>query len=120
MSHVVSPADTAEAQGSGDVPVLATPRVVALLEAATVAATAGHLDSGATSVGVRVEVAHLAPTVTGTTVLAAAELEEVSGRELTFAVRLREGRHAIVAEGRIVRAVVDRTRFLDRAAANRP
>ena len=64
----VTDADTAQAVGSGDVPVLGTPRVLALAEAATVAATATGMPPGSTTVGTRVELEHLAPTVVGRTV----------------------------------------------------
>ena len=61
----VTDADTAQALGSGDVPVLATPRVLALAEAATVAALAARLDTGQTTVGTRVELDHVAATAVG-------------------------------------------------------
>ena len=108
----VTEGDTAAAVGSGDVAVLATPRVVALAEAASVAALAGALDAGRTSVGTRVELDHLAPSPVGAEVTASAELVEVSGRRLTFDVRVtQDGRE--VARGRLLRAVVDRARFAD-------
>ncbi len=91
--------------------MLATPRVLALAEAATVAALAGALEEDRTSVGTRVELDHLAPSPVGTEVEATAELVEVAGRRLTFEVRVSQaGRE--VARGRITRAVVDRSRFL--------
>jgi fluoroacetyl-CoA thioesterase len=65
--HTVTEADTAAAIGSGEVPVLATPRVLALAERATVAAVAGALQAGATTVGTRVELDHLAPSLVGPT-----------------------------------------------------
>ena len=65
VGMTVGPADLASALGSGDVAVLGTPRLVALAEAATVAALAGVLDPGRTSVGTRVDLRHLAPTVEG-------------------------------------------------------
>jgi len=107
---VVTDSDTAVALGSGDVEVLGTPRVLALLEAAMVAALAGTLDPNLTTVGTRVELDHLAPSPLGATVRAGAELVEVAGRRLTFEVRMsQEGRD--VARGRVVRAVVERDRF---------
>ena len=90
--------------------MLATPRVVALAEAATVAALAGALDADRTSVGTRVEIDHLAPSPVGAEVEATAELVDVTGRRLTFEVRVsQDGRE--VARARITRAVVDRARF---------
>lgn len=111
LNLTVTPADTALTLGSGDVPVLGTPRVVALAEAATVAATASHLPAGTTTVGTRVELDHLAPTPLGRTVTAAAELTEESGRRLRFAVTVREGEKTI-ATGVVERVIVDRERFL--------
>jgi predicted thioesterase len=110
----VTDADTAQAMGSGDVPVLATPRVLALAEAATVAATAARLPSGSTTVGVRAELDHTAPSPVGATVLAEATLAKVDGRRLLFEVRVTAGDRA-VAEVRVERVVVDRQRFVQSA-----
>ena len=104
--YTVIEADTAAAVGSGDVPVLATPRVLALAERATVAAVAGRLDSGATTVGTRVELDHLAPSPVGADLEVTAVLQRVAGRRLLFAVRLQDGDRP-VARGLITRAVVD-------------
>ena len=106
----VTAADTAVALGSGDVEVLATPRALALAEAATVAAVQASLPAEQTTVGVRVELDHLRPTAVGGHVRADAELVAVDGRRLTFAVRVVEGEHD-VARGTVVRTVVDRARF---------
>ncbi|MEU1756434.1 hotdog domain-containing protein [Micromonospora matsumotoense] len=111
----VADADTARAVGSGDVPVLATPRVLALAEAATVAATAPRMPAGRTTVGVRVELAHLAATPVGRTVVAHARLVEADGRRLLFEVTVTDG-GTTVASGRVERALVDRQRFVERAA----
>ncbi|NYF60176.1 thioesterase family protein [Micromonospora purpureochromogenes] len=111
----VTDADTAQAVGSGDVPVLGTPRLLALAEAATVAATATHLPAGSTTVGSRVELEHRAATPVGRTVVARARLAEVAGRRLVFEVTVTDGDET-VAEGRVERALVDRQRFVARAA----
>jgi fluoroacetyl-CoA thioesterase len=110
----VAETDTAQSVGSGDVPVLGTPRVLALAEAATVAATAAHLTPGQTTVGTRVELEHLAPTPVGRTVIAEATLTTVDGRSLTFAVAVRDG-EAVVARATVERVLVDRSRFVQRA-----
>ncbi|MFC0032457.1 thioesterase family protein [Micromonospora chaiyaphumensis] len=110
----VTDTDTAQAVGSGDVPVLGTPRVLALAEAATVAATATRLPSGSTTVGTRVELEHRAATPVGRTVAARAELVKVDGRRLTFEVVVTDG-NEVVATGRVERALVDRQRFVERA-----
>jgi predicted thioesterase len=111
----VADADTAVALRSGDVAVLATPRVVALAEEATVAAVAPVLESGLTTVGTRVELDHLAPTGVGATVVAQARLITVDGRRLGFDVLLTDGTD-VVASGRVDRVVVDRERFARRVA----
>jgi predicted thioesterase len=111
----VTDADTAQAVGSGDVPVLGTPRVLALAEAATVAATAIRMPPGSTTVGVRVELEHRAATPIGRTVIAGARLAKVDGRRLLFEVTVTDG-DEVVAEGRIERVLVDRQRFVERAS----
>ncbi|MFC7550114.1 thioesterase family protein [Plantactinospora sp. GCM10030261] len=110
----VADPDTAQAVGSGDVPVLGTPRVLALAEAATVAATATRMPPGLTTVGLRVELDHRRPTPIGRTVLALARLAKVDGRRLLFEVRVTDG-DTTVAEGRVERVLVDRHEFVERA-----
>lgn len=109
----VADADTAQALGSGDVPVLGTPRAVALAEAATVVATTRSLSPGQTTVGVRVELDHKAATPIGRRVVAEAKLTEVEGRSLVFDVVIRDGQ-TVAAEGRVWRVLVDRQRFLEK------
>jgi predicted thioesterase len=111
----VSDADTAVALRSGDVAVLATPRVVSLAEEASVQAVAGALADGQTTVGYRVQLDHLAPTAVGGRVDAEATLETVESRRLTFRVSVNDGR-GLVAAGRITRVVVERSHFLEKAA----
>lgn len=107
--------DTAEAFGSGDVPVLGTPRVVALCEQAAITALGAVLAATQTSVGMRVQIDHLAPTAVGGSVTADATLEKVEGRRLTFTVSVSD-RCGLVAAGRVTRVVVERERFLSKAA----
>lgn len=112
----VAAADTAIALGSGGVPVLATPRLLALCEAATVAAVADALEPGATTVGIRVELDHLAASPPGSVVEASAELVEVGGRRLRFAISARSA-GIEVGRGSVTRMVVDRAEFLRGAGA---
>ena len=114
MELTVTERDTAVAFGSGTVPVLATPRVVALVEEATVLALRGRLAAGETTVGMRVQLDHLAPTPVGGAVTAEAHLEKVEGRRLTFTVSVTDGR-GLVAVGKVTRVVVDEARFLERS-----
>ncbi|KOV68744.1 thioesterase family protein [Streptomyces sp. MMG1121] len=117
MRHEVTDADTAVAVGSGDVPVLATPRLIAWLEAATVRAAAPLAQAGRTTVGTEVRVRHLRATAVGGRVEVSAEAlpPSATGR-LTFAVRAVDGSGRVVATGEIDRAVVDRQRFLARTS----
>ena len=114
--YAVTPSDTALALGSGDVPVLATPRVVALVERATCAAVAGALTPDLTTVGTRVELDHLLPTPVGASVTVEAVLEAVDGRRLTFGVRVSDAERAVAA-GTVSRVLVTRERFLGVATA---
>ncbi len=114
VTLVVADADTALALRSGDVPVLGTPRVIALAEQASIEAIAKDLPEGRTTVGYQVQLAHLTPTAVGGTVVAEATLEQVEGRRLTFRVSVNDAR-GLVAAGRITRVIVERARFLDRA-----
>ncbi|MET8807674.1 hotdog domain-containing protein [Streptomyces sp. NPDC004546] len=117
MRHEVTDADTAVRVGSGDVPVLATPRLIAWMEAATVRAAASFTDSGQTTVGTEVRVRHLRATPVGGLVEVSAEPSAaVTGGRLTFVVRAVDGSGRLVATGEIDRAVVDRQRFLARSA----
>jgi fluoroacetyl-CoA thioesterase len=110
----VEPADTAQEVGSGDVPVLATPRLLALAEAATVKAVEGALPPGHTSVGTRVHLEHTAASPVGTEVTVAAELTSVDGRRLVFQVSATDSRGTAVGSGSVERVVVDREKFLSR------
>ena len=119
VTLVVAEGDTALALRSGDVPVLGTPRLIALAEQASVEATESELPSGRTTVGYQVQLAHLTPTPVGGTVVAEATLEQVEGRRLTFRVSVSDAR-GLVAAGRITRVVVERARFLERAQNEAP
>jgi fluoroacetyl-CoA thioesterase len=108
---VVTEADTAVALGSGTVPVLGTPRLVALCEEACCRAIAADLPTGLTSVGINVRVDHLQPSPVGAEVIAEAVLAKVDGRRLTFTVSASDER-GLVAAGKMVRVVVDVERFM--------
>lgn len=112
----VTDRDTAVALGSGDVPVLATPRVIAWCEAVTVAAVGPALEPGQTTVGYQVIVDHLAPTPVGASVTVTAEVSAVEGRQVTFSVSAAD-QNGTAASGTIVRVVVDRQKFIDRLSS---
>ena len=114
----VSDAHTAQAMGSGDMPVLATPIMIALMENAAMLAVDQELPEGLTTVGSGVDVTHLKPSPLGAEIIATAELTEIDGRRLTFrvvAMQLTpagEEEEVVVGEGTHVRYIVDRDRFL--------
>ena len=110
----VTDQDTAIALRSGHVAVLATPRVVALCEEATCQAVGGELDEGQTTVGMRVQLDHLAPSGVGAQVRAECTLEKVEGRRLVFTVSVNDDQ-GLIAAGKITRVVVDAERFLKKA-----
>lgn len=111
---IVADEDTALALKSGEVAVLGTPRLIALVEEATLVALADRLPVGQTTVGMRVQVDHLAPTNVGSSVAAEATLEKVEGRRLTFTVTVTD-HCGLVAAGKVTRVVVETERFLDNA-----
>jgi predicted thioesterase len=114
ITVLVGEADTATALGSGDVPVLATPRLLALAEAATVRAVAGALAPGQTSVGTSVRLEHTAASPVGMRVTVVAELTAVDGRRLTFRVEAADAAGTVAGLGTVERVVVDRATFLAR------
>ena len=112
---VVSEADTAVAVGSGSLPVLGTPVLLAWCEAATCAAL--DLPEGSTSVGTRVALEHLAASPVGASLSVTASVAHVDGRLVRFAVEARQtapGPEKLVGSGEITRVVVDAERFLSR------
>jgi fluoroacetyl-CoA thioesterase len=117
-SVTVTEADTALSHRSGDVPVLATPRLVALCEEAACRALQDALHPSVTSVGSRVELDHIAPTAVGGSVTARAEVERTEGRTIVFVVSAEDSRGA-VACGRVTRVLVDREGFLSKLAQAR-
>jgi predicted thioesterase len=113
LEMVVAEADTAIALHSGDVPVLATPRVVAWCEQASCKVLEGLLGPNETSVGMRLQIDHVQPSAVGTSVRVDATLEKVEGRRLTFVVNARDAR-GLIAAGRVTRVIVDRDRFMEK------
>ena len=120
VQATVTEADTAEAMGSGDVPVLATPRLLALAEAASSAAVAPQLADGFTTVGTSASVEHRRASPLGAEVVVEAELTEVDGRRLVFGFIARAqntGEDVVVGAGTVERVILDRERFIARAQA---
>ena len=115
LRFTVTDADTAEAVGSGSLPVLGTPRLLAWCEAATCAAIEESLPEGSTSVGTRVQLEHLAASPVGAEVEVTASTAYVDGRLHRFTVAARHtGDGKVVGAGEVTRVVVDAEKFLGR------
>lgn len=119
LTFTVTDDDTAAAVGSGTLPVLGTPRLLAWCEAATCAALEPSLPEGSTSVGTRVELEHLAASAIGQRVEVTASSTYADGRLHRFTVAVRNlgadgGPGKVVGTGEVTRVVVDAERFLSR------
>ena len=104
---------TAEYIGSGDLAVLATPAMCALMENAAMMAVAPHLEEGQTTVGTQLNIEHMRATAVGKTITATAVLVEEDGRRLLFNIAARDEK-GIIGEGTHTRFIVDRERFMDK------
>ena len=109
----VSDQDTAARWGSGLVDAFSTPALVGLVENASVIAVEKCLETSQTSVGVEISIKHLAATPVGMIVSARSELVEIEGRRLKFKVEAWDEKEK-VCEGSHSRAIVDKSRFIDR------
>jgi fluoroacetyl-CoA thioesterase len=119
VERTVDPGMLASAVGSGSLEVLATPWLVALMEAAACAAIQDALGPEQTSVGVHLDVRHLAPTPLGVTVRARAELLATEEGRLRFRVEAFDS-HEKIGEGIHERVTVDAKRLMQRAGAKSP
>ena len=109
----VTEQDTARSLRTGEVEVLATPRMIALCEEATMAALVGRVDDGFTTVGLSVQVDHLRPTAVGGRIWAEAHLDKVEGRRLCFSVTAKDDR-GLIGAGKVTRVVVEVERFMEK------
>jgi predicted thioesterase len=109
----VTDAVTAVRMGSGDMPVLATPAMMALMENAAMLAVADELPEGSTTVGGHIASSHLRPSKIGDVVRAVAEVTKVDGRKIEFNVSAYSG-DVLLGEGTHLRFVVDRERFMSK------
>lgn len=114
VRHIVGVHDTATALGSGDLEVLATPRLLAWAEEATVRAIAEALGPGETSVGTRVELEHVTASGVGATVDVSAAVVHVDGRLVRFDAAAMDADGRVIGHATVTRVVVDRARFLAR------
>ena len=99
--------------GSGDMPVLATPAMMALMENAAMLAVADELPEGCTTVGGHIESSHLRPSKVGDKVYAKAEVTKVEGKKIEFKVAAYSG-ETLLGEGTHLRFIVDKERFMSK------
>ena len=109
----VTEAVTAIVMGSGDLPVLATPAMSALMENAAMLAVAPHLPEGFSTVGGHLDISHLKPTPVGETVTATATVIGVEGKKIEFKVEARCG-DVLLGEGTHLRFIIDKEKFMSR------
>ncbi len=109
----VTEAVTAIAMGSGDMPVLATPSMMALMENAAMLAVADHLPEGCTTVGGHIDSSHLKPSKLGDTVTATATVTRVDGKKIEFTIQAHCG-DVLLGEGTHLRFIVDKEKFMSR------
>lgn len=104
---------TAIQMGSGDLPVLATPAMMALMENAAMLAVKDELPEGCTTVGGHIASSHLKPSKIGETLIATAEVTNVEGKKIEFKVAAYAG-ETLLGEGTHLRSIVDRERFMSK------
>lgn len=109
----VSEAQTAVQLGSGDMPVLATPAMMALMENAAMLAVADELPNGCTTVGGYIESSHLKPSKIGDKITATAEVTRIDGKKIEFKISAYSG-DTMLGEGTHLRFIVDQERFMSK------
>lgn len=115
VSYLVEVNHTASHVGSGALSVLSTPSMIGFMERSSHQMLAKYLADGFSSVGVRVDVSHLAPTPVGASIRVRAEILQVNGSQVTFRVEAWDGVEKI-GEGQHLRVIIDQQRFLKRVA----
>lgn len=114
-AETVNDRNSAIALGSGDLPVYATPSMIALMENAAKKAVEQLLQPGETTVGSEISVRHTKPSITGAQITATAKLASKEGRKLSFTVEACDEKGTI-GTGTHIRYIVDKERFIQKAA----
>lgn len=99
--------------GSGDLPVFATPMMMALMENAAMLCVADELEEGSSTVGGQISSSHLKPTGLGKTVTVTAELISAEGRKLKFKVSASD-EAGLIGEGEHLRFIIDKEKFMSK------
>lgn len=110
---VVSNALTAKEMDSGDMPVYATPAMVALMENAAMMCVADDIEEDCSTVGIAMNVSHVKASPVGAEISATAELTDIEERKLTFKVSAYDG-ETLIGEGVHIRFIVKREKFLSK------
>lgn len=113
-SQLVTEQNTAKVIKSGNLDVLATPVVIALMEETAWKSVAPYLEEGQATVGTKMEMEHIAATPTNMRVWCEAELVEVDGRRLCFSITVRD-EVELIARGKHERFIISQDRFLQKA-----
>ena len=111
---VVTEKLTADALGSGLLPVYGTPFMIALIESTACQSVLPELEEGQGTVGTRLEVDHLAATPVGMKVWCETELTEVDRKKLVFEARVYD-ETGLVGQGKHTRFIIDNVRFMKKA-----
>lgn len=111
ISLIVGQDDTATALGSGTAPVLATPRMIALMEEAAWTAIQDGLEEDQTSVGISMNVSHLSATPVGMEITASAEVTAIAGRKVSFLLKAWDEK-GLIGQGTHQRTVVQEEKFV--------
>ena len=114
LTFTVTEELTAQAVGSGTLPVLATPVLAARLEKCAWRAAAPFLPAGSSTVGTHLDLKHLSPTPVGMIVACRAEVIRTEGRFLSYSLSASDAA-GLVAEGTHARVVIQDQKFLDKA-----
>lgn len=113
-SLTVTTAHTAITLGSGNLPVLGTPAMTALMENAAMLAIAPFLDQAESSVGISLNISHDRATAIGDTVSATATVTLADGRRIVFEIQATDSRGDTIGRGTHARFVVDVQKFMAR------
>ena len=118
VKEMVTSENTAKKYGSGSIDVYATPAMIGLMEKASLSAVDSHLPQGYSTVGIKLDVKHLAATPIGMEVTANAELIEIDGKKLKFLVQAFDGKDK-VGEGEHERFIVELTKFMSKVESKK-
>ena len=113
LEYIVTNNDTAKTVGSGTLEVLATPRLVALVENVAMSLVQENLEDGKTTVGAKVDVSHIAATPVGMKINIVAKVVKVDGRRIVFYITAYDEKEKIL-EGIHERCIITVEKFVER------